>query len=157
MQPSPTSRVSPDVIDSPAPPAPFTDVHRPSTDERLSALFRTHYVSLVRLAAMLLDDPGHREEVVQEAFVRLHGKLSRLREPDAAVAWGTRRAPVLAAAPVTGPARRPRPLSSRRRRAEQNPCYVRDSPQTFSGRSSWLAAGPRRCAQPRARTAATAT
>ena len=53
----------------------------------VEALFIAHYPGLVRLAAVLLDDPGSREEVVQEAFVRLHAGFGRLRDPDRALAY----------------------------------------------------------------------
>jgi RNA polymerase sigma-70 factor (sigma-E family) len=53
----------------------------------VEALFVAHYTPLVRLAAVLLDDPGACEEVVQEAFVRLHAGFGRLRDPDKALAY----------------------------------------------------------------------
>jgi RNA polymerase sigma-70 factor (sigma-E family) len=43
-------------------------------DESLATLYATHYRSLVRLAALLLDDPSACEDVVQEAYVRVHGR-----------------------------------------------------------------------------------
>src|SRR5437899_1304993 len=51
----------------------------------LAMLFSRHWREMLRLAALLLDDPGQREEVVQEAFLKLHGR--RLRDPDAAAAY----------------------------------------------------------------------
>jgi RNA polymerase sigma-70 factor (sigma-E family) len=56
-------------------------------DDLLSELFREHYLSLVRLACLLLDERGAGEEVVQEAFVRLHGTANRIRDADAAPAY----------------------------------------------------------------------
>jgi RNA polymerase sigma-70 factor (sigma-E family) len=53
----------------------------------VEALFVAHYTPLVRLAAVLLDDLGSCEEVVQEAFVRLHAGFGRLRDPDRALAY----------------------------------------------------------------------
>lgn len=50
-------------------------------DTVLSALHREHYSSLVRLACILLDECGAGEEVVQEAFVRVHGAWSGVDEP----------------------------------------------------------------------------
>ncbi|WP_131737725.1 SigE family RNA polymerase sigma factor [Actinomadura roseirufa] len=48
-------------------------------------LFDGHFWGLVRLASLLgADDP---EDVVQEAFVRLHRKGHALRDPDAALAY----------------------------------------------------------------------
>lgn len=56
-------------------------------DQALPDLYRVHYRSLVRLAALLLDDVGASEEVVQEAFIKMHGAWRRLREPDKALAY----------------------------------------------------------------------
>ncbi|MGH9048743.1 MAG: SigE family RNA polymerase sigma factor [Acidimicrobiia bacterium] len=53
----------------------------------MSELFREHYLALVRLACLLLDERGAGEEVVQDAFVRLHGTAHRVRDPDAAPAY----------------------------------------------------------------------
>ena len=50
-------------------------------DEGLSDLYREHYRSLVRMAALLLDDVALAEEVVQDAFVQLHRSWSRVSEP----------------------------------------------------------------------------
>src|SRR5258706_5217894 len=40
-------------------------------DEALTRLYATHYRSLLRLAALLLDEPAACEDVVQEAYVRV--------------------------------------------------------------------------------------
>jgi RNA polymerase sigma-70 factor (sigma-E family) len=53
----------------------------------VEALFVAHYTPLVRLAAVLLDDVGSCEEVVQEAFVRLHAGFGRLHDQDKALAY----------------------------------------------------------------------
>jgi RNA polymerase sigma-70 factor (sigma-E family) len=58
-----------------------------SADEAVVLLYRTHYAGLVRLSAMLLGDTGTAEEVVQDAFVAMHGSWNRLRDPDKAVAY----------------------------------------------------------------------
>ncbi len=52
---------------------------RPDADW-LEATFRRDYASLVRLAAMLVDRDS-AEEIVQDAFVRTHGRLHRV-DPD---------------------------------------------------------------------------
>ena len=63
-------------------------VERPSdADEALVDLYRAHYRSLVRLAALLLDDVGTSEEVVQDAYVRMHASWRRLRDPDKALPY----------------------------------------------------------------------
>ncbi len=56
-------------------------------DEVLDALFRTHCLSLVRLAVVLLGDREEAEEVVQDAFVSLHRHWSGLRDTGAAGAY----------------------------------------------------------------------
>jgi RNA polymerase sigma-70 factor (sigma-E family) len=58
-----------------------------SADEAVTALFTTHYRPLVRLATLLLHDGGQAEEVVQDAFVALHARWDRLRDPDAGAAY----------------------------------------------------------------------
>jgi RNA polymerase sigma-70 factor (sigma-E family) len=56
-------------------------------DEAVTALYGAHYRSLVRLAALLLRDVGAAEEVVQDAFVAMHGAWRRLRDPDRALSY----------------------------------------------------------------------
>ena len=45
------------------------------------ALFEEHYGSLVRLARLLVDDRGSGEEVVQDTFVRVYRRWSRIDDP----------------------------------------------------------------------------
>lgn len=54
-------------------------------EEPLATLYAAHYRSLVRLAALLLDDLAACEDVVQEAYVRMHGR--RLDDPHRALAY----------------------------------------------------------------------
>lgn len=56
-------------------------------DDAVTELYAAHYRSLVRLAALLLHDTGSAEEVVQDAFVAMHGSWRRLRDPDRALAY----------------------------------------------------------------------
>jgi RNA polymerase sigma-70 factor (sigma-E family) len=58
-----------------------------SADEAVTHLYSGHYATLVRLATMLLGDQGRAEEVVQDAYVSLHGRWSRLSDPDKALAY----------------------------------------------------------------------
>jgi RNA polymerase sigma-70 factor (sigma-E family) len=58
-----------------------------TADEAVVELYRSHYAGLVRLSAMLVGDVGTAEEVVQDAFVAMHGSWNRLRDPDKAVAY----------------------------------------------------------------------
>jgi RNA polymerase sigma-70 factor (sigma-E family) len=60
---------------------------RTSGDTALVDLYRAHYRSLVRLASLLLDDVGASEEVVQDAYVRMHGAWRRIKDPDRALAY----------------------------------------------------------------------
>ena len=53
----------------------------------LASLFDAHYRSLCRLAYVLLGDPAHAEDVVQEAFLRTFTGLGRLRDRDRADAY----------------------------------------------------------------------
>ena len=55
--------------------------------DRLTELYTTHYASLVRLAAFLTGDRDNAEEVVQDAYVKVHGSWRGLREPDKAEAY----------------------------------------------------------------------
>ncbi|MDX6256285.1 MAG: hypothetical protein QOJ11_2619 [Frankiales bacterium] len=59
-----------------------------ATDEDLlTALYSQHYRSLIRLAALLLDEVAACEDVVQEAYIRVHNSRSRLRDQDKALAY----------------------------------------------------------------------
>lgn len=60
---------------------------RLDADAALTALYTSHYRQLVRLAALLLDDLGASEEVVQDAYVKMHGSWHRIRDPEAAVGY----------------------------------------------------------------------
>jgi RNA polymerase sigma-70 factor (sigma-E family) len=57
--------------------------------DQLAGLYVVHYRGLVRLAALLLDEPAACEDVVQEAYVRLaaNRRLERLRDPEASLAY----------------------------------------------------------------------
>jgi RNA polymerase sigma-70 factor (sigma-E family) len=56
-------------------------------DRAVTELYSAHYRSLVRLAALLVRDVGTAEEVVQDAFVAMHGGWQRLRDNDKALAY----------------------------------------------------------------------
>ncbi len=56
-------------------------------DRAVTELYSAHYPSLVRLAALLVRDLGTAEEVVQDAFVAMHGGWHRLRDSDKALAY----------------------------------------------------------------------
>ena len=56
-------------------------------DEAVTALYSEHYRSLVRLSALLLRDSMQAEEVVQDAFVAMHGAWRRIQDQDKALAY----------------------------------------------------------------------
>ena len=53
----------------------------------LTQTYRDHYGSLLKLAALLLDDLASCEDVVQEAFIRVHSARSRVRDSDKVLAY----------------------------------------------------------------------
>ena len=61
-------------------------VHPPGQSLDLEVLFRTHATPLLRLAMVLTGDPALAEDLVQEAFVRLH-RASRPPAPGAMRAY----------------------------------------------------------------------
>ena len=58
-----------------------------TADEALEQLYAAHWRQLVRLSVLLVRDQGLAEEIVQDAFVAVHGRWSRLRDPDHALAY----------------------------------------------------------------------
>jgi DNA-directed RNA polymerase specialized sigma24 family protein len=65
-----------------------------SAGDLLAGLFSQHYVALVRLAVVLVRDLTAAEEVVQDAFVAMHGRRRLRQDPDQALAY-LRRAVVI--------------------------------------------------------------
>src|SRR5260370_42441522 len=57
-----------------------------SADRAVTELYSLHYRPLVRLAALLLRDTPTAEEVVQDAFVAMHGGWQRLTDAENALA-----------------------------------------------------------------------
>lgn len=53
----------------------------------LADLYRDHRMRMVRLAILLVDDPGTAEDVVQEAFTGLHRNWAGLRDEAAAIGY----------------------------------------------------------------------
>ncbi|MEU7133033.1 SigE family RNA polymerase sigma factor [Streptomyces sp. NPDC046261] len=76
-----------------APPtaSPWGDADRAmaagTTVDHLTETYRAHYRSLLGLAALLLDDTASCEDVVQEAFIRVHSARSRVRDPEKTLAY----------------------------------------------------------------------
>jgi RNA polymerase sigma-70 factor (sigma-E family) len=56
-------------------------------DRAVTELYNTNYRALVRLAALLVRDLGTAEEVVQDAFIAMHGAWNRLRNDENALAY----------------------------------------------------------------------
>jgi len=84
---------------------------RAGADQAMSALFAQNYRPLVRLAALLVDDPATAETIVQDAFVDLHrgasgrpGTEAALAQLRRAVIERSRSAPATTAPATTAPA-----------------------------------------------------
>ena len=58
-----------------------------NADLAVIEMYSMHYLSLVRLAAMLVRDTPTAEEVVQDAFIAMHGGWDRLRDSEKALAY----------------------------------------------------------------------
>nr|WP_322974275.1 SigE family RNA polymerase sigma factor [Actinacidiphila epipremni] len=58
-----------------------------TTVDLLTETYRAHYRALLGLAALLLDDTASCEDVVQEAFIRVHSARSRVRDPEKTLAY----------------------------------------------------------------------
>jgi len=53
----------------------------------VGGLFRTHGLSLIRLAVLLVGDQATAEDVVQDAFLGFHRARRRLRDQDKALSY----------------------------------------------------------------------
>ena len=62
-------------------------LHTKSLEEHLADLYAAHAARAVRLAYLLTGDAGAAEDISQEAFARVGGRLLRLREPDRAAGY----------------------------------------------------------------------
>ena len=58
-----------------------------SADGAVTELYSVHYRPLVRLAVLLVRDTPTAEEVVQDAFMAMHGGWQRLRDAENALAY----------------------------------------------------------------------
>jgi RNA polymerase sigma-70 factor (sigma-E family) len=56
-------------------------------DRAVTALYTTHYRSLVRLAQLLVRDDDTAQEVVQDSFVAMHGAWRRLQDSGKALSY----------------------------------------------------------------------
>jgi RNA polymerase sigma-70 factor (sigma-E family) len=58
-----------------------------NADDAVTLLYRRHAGGLRRVAVLLVDDEETAEDVVQDAFIRLHRRWFLLRDPDKALAY----------------------------------------------------------------------
>jgi RNA polymerase sigma-70 factor (sigma-E family) len=56
-------------------------------DQVIVELHSLHYLPLVRMATLLLRDRCTAEEIVQDAFLSIHGAWAKLRDPEKAVPY----------------------------------------------------------------------
>jgi RNA polymerase sigma-70 factor (sigma-E family) len=63
------------------------DAESEDVQAALTALYDAHYARLVRAAVLLVRDPETAEDVVQDAFVDMCRRWSRLRDRDRAAAY----------------------------------------------------------------------
>ena len=68
-------------------PPPTSFLVGADADAAVEQLYAAHWRQLVRLSVLLVHDQASAEDVVQDAFVAMHGKWSRLRDPDKALAY----------------------------------------------------------------------
>ncbi|MFG2983188.1 SigE family RNA polymerase sigma factor [Streptomyces sp. NPDC048258] len=66
---------------------PVAEVVAGTTVDHLTETYQAHYRSLLGLAALLLDDTASCEDVVQEAFIRVHSARNRVRDRDKTLAY----------------------------------------------------------------------
>ena len=60
---------------------------QPDANHGVTVLYLAHYRPLVRLAALLVQDLATAEEIVQDAFVAVHGAWRRLPDADHALPY----------------------------------------------------------------------
>ncbi|MGP3966490.1 SigE family RNA polymerase sigma factor [Streptomyces sp. 6N223] len=58
-----------------------------TTVDFLTETYREHYRPLLGLAALLLDDTASCEDVVQEAFIRVHAARNRIRDREKTLSY----------------------------------------------------------------------
>jgi len=60
---------------------------RPEADQAVTVLYDTHYRALTQLAALLVSDVALAEEIVQDAFVAIHGARQHLGDASRALSY----------------------------------------------------------------------
>lgn len=66
---------------------PSTSGGSARSPDSVEELYRRHWVGLVRLAVLMLDDIQSAEDVVQEAYTELYRKWDRLRDTENALGY----------------------------------------------------------------------
>ena len=113
-------------------------------DEAVTQLYAAHYTGLVRLAALLVRNSGEAEEIVQDAFVAMHGAGAGCVSPTrrwatCAAAWSTRpaRAPAASQRGRQAPAAQaPRRSRTEQRRAPRRSTLRREPPYMDGSRTT---------------------
>ena len=73
-----------DHVASSGPPATgVTPIARDAPQPSFADLYLRSFAAMVRLARVLVDSPDTAEDLVQDAFVRLHGRWAGVRDPHA--------------------------------------------------------------------------
>lgn len=54
---------------------------------QIEALYAAHYQPMLRMALLLMGGDSLAEDIVQEAFIRVYGSRSNIRDPDRAAAY----------------------------------------------------------------------
>jgi RNA polymerase sigma-70 factor (sigma-E family) len=69
------------------PAGPADPARQAGPAKELAELFRAHHLELVRLAVVMVGDLATAEDVVQDAFERLHSRWRGLRNPASGLAY----------------------------------------------------------------------
>ncbi|WP_433369446.1 SigE family RNA polymerase sigma factor [Streptosporangium sp. CA-115845] len=67
--------------------AEMLELGRAEPVETISGLYAEHALGLTRLALVMIGDRESAEDVVQEAFLGLHRRFGRLRDPEKALVY----------------------------------------------------------------------
>lgn len=67
--------------------AVVTSIEKEDRDALVAAMFDQEGASLVRLARLFTEDRNAAEDLVQEAFIRLHRSAHRIRDPEKAAPY----------------------------------------------------------------------
>lgn len=84
---APAQTVEPVAVAEPVVVAEVPEVVAGTTVDHLTETYQAHYRSLLGLAALLLDDTASCEDVVQEAFIRVHSARNRVRDREKTLAY----------------------------------------------------------------------